>query len=61
MVGNLDRLADNSKFLAVLHCKKISTIHGFKRKCELCLAFCADLLTTTSTERTFQTYMSTNT
>ena len=27
----------------------------------VCLAFCADLLTTASTERTFQTYISTNT
>ena len=61
MLGNLGRLADNSKFLAVLHCKGISSINGFKYNCGLWLAFCADLLTTASTEGTFQTYISTNT
>ena len=61
MLGKLGRLADNSKFLAVLHCKGISNINGFKYNCGLWLAFCADLLTTASTEGTFQTYISTNT
>ena len=61
MFGFLCRLADNSKFLAVLHCMGISNINGFKCNCGLWLAFCADLLTTASTEWTFQTYISTNT
>ena len=30
MLGNLGRLADNSKFLAVLHCKEIPNIHIYK-------------------------------
>ena len=61
MLGKLGRLADDSKFLAVLHCMGISNINSFKYNCGLWLAFCADLLTTASTEGTFQTYISTNT
>ena len=60
MLRNLGRLADNSKFLAVLHCKGISNIHGFKCNCGLWLVFCADLRTTACTEWTFQTYISTD-
>ena len=66
MLGKLGRLADDSKFLAVLHCKGMHALNEHSKHTYLqtynelvCGDFLADSLITPRTTMTFQTYIAT--